>query len=82
MAICEGGLRFPLHHFLRELLAQFSLVLHYFAINSYRIVMSVIALKELHNLKFTIADLLYTYIMAKHGRTSVDICRRVGIRNL
>ncbi|KAI8572199.1 hypothetical protein RHMOL_Rhmol01G0179200 [Rhododendron molle] len=50
MAICEAGLRFPLHPFLRELLARFGLVPHFFAINSYRIVMAVIKLKELHNL--------------------------------
>lgn len=69
MAICEAGLRFPLHPFLRELLARFGIVSHYFAINSYRIVMSVIKLKELHNLEFTVADLFHTYIMSRHGGT-------------
>ncbi|KAI8550786.1 hypothetical protein RHMOL_Rhmol06G0134200 [Rhododendron molle] len=69
MAICEAGLRFPLHPFLRELLAKFGLVPHFFAINSYRIVMSVIKLKELHNLEFTVTDLFHTYIMSRHGNT-------------
>ncbi|KAI8571318.1 hypothetical protein RHMOL_Rhmol01G0110300 [Rhododendron molle] len=69
MAICEAGLRFPLHPFLRELLAKFGLVPHYFAINSFRIVMAVIKLKELHNLEFTVADLFHTYIMSRHGKT-------------
>lgn len=32
-------------------------------------VMIVIALKELHDLDFTIADLFETYIMSRHGRT-------------
>lgn len=69
MAKCEAGLRFPLHPFLRELLARFNLVPHFFAINSYRIVMSVITLKELHDLEFTVADLFDTYIMSRHDRT-------------
>ncbi|KAI8559770.1 hypothetical protein RHMOL_Rhmol04G0199900 [Rhododendron molle] len=70
MAICEAGLRFPLHPFLRELLAKFGLVPHFFAINSYRIVMSVIKLKELHDLEFTISDLFHTYVMSRHGKTN------------
>ncbi|KAI8560816.1 hypothetical protein RHMOL_Rhmol04G0285400 [Rhododendron molle] len=69
MAICEAGLRFPLNPFLRELLARFSLVPHFFAINNYRIVMAVIKLKELHNLEFSVADLFHTYIMSRHGVT-------------
>lgn len=69
MAICEAGLRFPLHPFLRELLARFGLVPHFFAINSFRIVMSVIKLKELHNLDFSVADLFHTYQMSRHGKT-------------
>lgn len=31
--------------------------------------MSVIALKELHDLEFTVADLFHTYIMSRHGQT-------------
>lgn len=69
MAICEAGLRFPLHPFLRELLARFNLAPHLFAINSYRIVMSVIALKEGQGLEFSVADLFDTYIMSRHERT-------------
>lgn len=59
---CEAGLRFPLHPFLREILARFSLAPHQLAINSYRIIMSVIALKESHNLSFSPADLFDTYV--------------------
>lgn len=69
MAIYEAGLRFPLHPFLRELLARFSLAPHQFAINNYRIVMSVIALIEGQNLDFTVIDLFYTYTMTRHGKT-------------
>lgn len=66
MAICEAGLQFPLHPFLRELLARFSLAPHQLAINSYRIIMSVIALKESHRLTFAVANLFETYIMSRH----------------
>ncbi|KAI8568473.1 hypothetical protein RHMOL_Rhmol02G0202600 [Rhododendron molle] len=69
MAICEAGLRFPLHPFLKELLAWFGLAPHFFAINSYRIVMSVIKLNELHNLEFTVVDLFHAHIMSRHGKT-------------
>lgn len=31
--------------------------------------MSVIALKELHDLEFNVADLFHSYIMSRHGRT-------------
>lgn len=69
MAICEAGLRFPLHPFLRELLARFNLVPHFFAINSFRIVVAVVALKESHGLEFFVADFFDTYIMSWHGHT-------------
>lgn len=31
--------------------------------------MSVITLKELHDLEFTVADLFHTYIMSRHDQT-------------
>lgn len=69
MTIYEAGLRFHLHPFLREVIARFSLAPHQLAINSYRIIMSVIALIESQNLIFSVADLFYTYTMSRHGRT-------------
>lgn len=69
MAICEAGLRFPLHPFLMEVLARFSLAPHQLAINSYRIIMLVITLIEGQNLNFTVADLFHTYTMFRHGYT-------------
>lgn len=68
MAICEAGLRFPLHPFLREILAWFSLAPHQLVINSYRIIMSVIALVESQDLDFTVTDLFHTYTMSRHGK--------------
>lgn len=70
MAICEAGLRFPLHPFLRELLRRYNLTRHYFAINSYRIVMPIIAFKELHNLTFKVANLFACYTMSRHGESN------------
>jgi hypothetical protein len=70
MAICEAGLRFPLHPFLREVLWKFSLCTHQLAINSYRIIMSVIALIEMHNLDFRPTDLFHTYTMSRHGKSN------------
>lgn len=69
MAICEAGLRFPLHPFIREILWKFSLAPHQFAINSYRIVMSIIALIENQDLDFKVNDLFHTYTMSRHGKT-------------
>lgn len=39
--------------------------------------MAVIALKEIHDLEFTVADLFDTYIMSQHGRTE---CRYLSTR--
>lgn len=69
MAICEAGLRFPLHPFLREILARFDLAPHQLAINNYRIIMLVVALIEDQNLDFTVTDLFHTYTMSRHGKT-------------
>lgn len=69
MAICEAGLRFPLHPFLREVLSRFNLAPHQVSINNYRIIVFVIALVENHGLEFTIADLVHTYTMSRLGRT-------------
>lgn len=68
MAVCEAGLQFPFHPFLREKLARFSLALHQLAINSYRIIMSIIVFIESHDLDFTVTDLFYTYTMSWHGK--------------
>lgn len=66
MAICEAGLRFPLHLFLREILSRYSLAPHQLAINSYWIIILVIVLKESHNLVFNVPDLFHTYNMSWH----------------
>lgn len=71
MAICETGLRFPLHSFLREFLSRFGLAPHQLAINSYHIIMSVIALIEGHDLDFTVTHLFYTYTMSRHGKSGL-----------
>lgn len=68
IAICEAGLQFPLHPFLREILYRFSLAPHQLAINSYRIIMLVVALIESQDLDFTVTDLFYTYTMSRHSK--------------
>lgn len=68
MAIWEAHLRFPLHSFLREILSRFSLAPHQLAINSYCIIMSVIALIEGQGLDFTATDFFQTYTMSQHGK--------------
>lgn len=78
MAICEAGLRLPLHPFLREILWKFSLAPHQLAINSYRIIMSVITLVESQGLDFKVNDLFHTYTMSRHGRTG---CRFLTTRS-
>lgn len=49
MAIIEDGLQFPLHPFLREIQFNYSLALNQLLINNYRIIMTVIALKDRHD---------------------------------
>lgn len=69
MAITEAGLRFPFHPFLREVLWKFSLCPHQLAINSYRIIMSVIKLIEMHGIDFKATDLFWTYTMSRHAKS-------------
>ncbi|KAI8527607.1 hypothetical protein RHMOL_Rhmol12G0088500 [Rhododendron molle] len=70
MAICEAGLRFPFHPFLREVLWKFSLCPHQLAINSYRIIMSIIALIESQNLDFRPTNLFHTFTMSRHRKSN------------
>ncbi|KAI8535328.1 hypothetical protein RHMOL_Rhmol10G0165600 [Rhododendron molle] len=46
MAITEGGIRFPLHQFVRQVLRTLNLNTSQLTMNSYRIIMSVIELRR------------------------------------
>ncbi|KAI8558877.1 hypothetical protein RHMOL_Rhmol04G0130300 [Rhododendron molle] len=69
MAICKAGLQFPLHPFLREILWKFIICPHQLAINSYRIIMSVIALIESQDLDFKPTDVFHIHTMSRHGKS-------------
>jgi hypothetical protein len=63
MAITEGGLRFPLHQFVRRVLRTLSLTTSQLTVNSYRIITSIIELRRQYNLTFGLEELFGVYLL-------------------
>jgi hypothetical protein len=70
MAISEGGLRFPVNQLLREFLHEYQLNPRYLAVNSFRIINAVDALRERFNLTFTLSDLIGVYNVSRNKSSS------------
>ena len=70
MAIFEGGVRFPLHSFLVDVLRLLGATTCQFTVNFFRIVMSLVRLNELHGLGLSITEFFSMYAMNKNNKTS------------
>jgi hypothetical protein len=83
MAIIEGGVRFPFHPFLRQVLNVLQLTPSQVTINFYRIVVGVIELKERYHLEFEVEDLFGLYLVSQNkvARRKYLSCR-TGQRRL
>lgn len=63
MDITEGGVRFPLHQFVRRVLRTLSLTSSQLTVNSYRIITSIIELRRQYNLTFGLEELFRVYLV-------------------
>lgn len=63
MAVTEGGIRFPLHQFVRRVLRTLSLTSSQLTVNSYRIITSIIELRRQFNLIFGLEELFGVYLV-------------------
>lgn len=70
MAITEGGLRFPMHTILRELLYTFDLTLCQLSVNSYRLIHSIIKLAEVKLFNLKAHHLFESYMMSRNLKYS------------
>lgn len=70
MAITEGGLRFPMHRVLREVLHRFQLTPCQLSVNSYRIIHSVIKLAEVKMFPLEAHHIFENYMMSRNVRFS------------
>ncbi|KAF7147982.1 hypothetical protein RHSIM_Rhsim03G0059200 [Rhododendron simsii] len=67
-AITEGGVRFPMSPFLCYFLSDYNLGPIQVAVNTWRILCSVIKLAESNNLPFTLGDLMLMYIVSRNPK--------------
>lgn len=70
MAITEGGLRFPMHKVLREILYHFELSPCQLSVNSYRIIHSIIKLAEVKMFPLEARHIFENYMMSQNARFS------------
>ncbi|KAF5933773.1 hypothetical protein HYC85_029944 [Camellia sinensis] len=72
LSIAEGGVRFPLHPFLRAVFRHWSLIPFQPNVNFFRIIMGVIALNRRLRINLGIPAIRHCYALAKsfgrHGR--------------
>ena len=69
MAVFEGGVRFPLHPFLCDILRELKTTTSMFMVNFYRIVMSLVRLNERHNLRLTSNEFFGMYAINRNKKT-------------
>lgn len=66
MAITEGGVRFPIHLFVRHDLQELTLTSSQLSTNSYPIITSIIELRRREVLNFRIEELFGAYSLDKN----------------
>ncbi|KAI8563350.1 hypothetical protein RHMOL_Rhmol03G0105200 [Rhododendron molle] len=70
MAITEGGLRFPMHKVIRELLHSFNLTPCQLTVNTYRLIHSVVKLAEVKMFHLEAYHLFGNYMMSRNLKYS------------
>uniref|UniRef100_A0A2N9G9N8 Uncharacterized protein n=1 Tax=Fagus sylvatica TaxID=28930 RepID=A0A2N9G9N8_FAGSY len=82
MAIVEGGVRFPLHSFLIDFLQTVNATSSQISVNTFRIIMGVIAINRLLDVNLTIREVLAVYqykcLGAKSNTLSHLVARNVN----
>lgn len=65
-AITEGGVQFPMSHFLRYFLSEYNPTPCQLSVNTWRILCSAMRLGKLNNLPFTLGDLKLMYLVPRN----------------
>lgn len=78
IAIMEGGVRFPLHHFLLNFLLHHNISPSQAHSNVYRIVMGTLELDCIFGVNLGIAELNYCYTLCKVGGDSYKLYLRAA----
>lgn len=83
MAITEGGLRFPMHRILREVLFFFGLTPCQLRVNSYRIIHSIIKLAEVKMFPLQAHHIFENYMLSRNVRFSrYFLCSRRNMEKI
>lgn len=70
VAITEGGMRFPMHRVIRELLYTFNLTLCQLIVNTYRLIHSVVKLAEVRMFHLEAHHFFEDYMMSRNLKFS------------